>query len=138
MDNVKKNIKATNIELVPEISDYLDKRLRSIEKLINPNDTSAIFDIEVGKITNHHRTGDIFRAEINLHIVGNQLRSSAEKDTIFNAIDKARDEMIYELRKTKGRQIRFLKKGGTAIKIFIRNIGAGGVKIKNFIRKRRK
>ncbi|PIT96670.1 ribosomal subunit interface protein [Candidatus Campbellbacteria bacterium CG10_big_fil_rev_8_21_14_0_10_35_52] len=138
MDNIKKNVKATNIELTSEISDYLNKRLRSVEKLINPNDTSAIFDIEVGKITNHHQTGDIFRAEINLHIVGNQLRSFAEKNTIFNAIDKARDEMIYELLKTKGRQTRLLKKGGMAMKIFMRNIGARGARIRNFIRRRRK
>ena len=81
--STRKNIKATNIELTQEISDYLDKRLQSIEKLIDPNDTSAIFDVEVGKTTNHHQTGSIFRAEINLHIALKQFRATSEEETLL-------------------------------------------------------
>ena len=81
----------------------MDKRLQSIEKLIDPNDTSAIFDVEVGKTTNHHQTGSIFRAEINLHIALKQFRATSEEETLFNAIDKAEKEIVNEVRRAKGK-----------------------------------
>lgn len=117
---IRKNIKTTNIELTPEISDYLDKRLQAVEKLIDPEDTSAMFDVEIGKTTEHHQSGNIFRAEINLHIAGKQMRASAEEETLFNAIDKAEKEMVKELRRYKGKRLRFIRKGGAKLKNLIR------------------
>ena len=68
------NVKATNIKLTPDISDYIDKRFNSFEKFIASKDTSVLLNVEVGKTTGHHQSGDIFRAEINLHISGNDFR----------------------------------------------------------------
>jgi ribosomal subunit interface protein len=136
--SVRKNVKATNIELTQEISDYLDKRLQSIEKLIDLNDASAIFDVEVGKTTNHHQTGNIFRAEINLHIAGKQFRATAQAETILNAIDKTEKDIVKELRRAKGKKQRLLKKGGNAIKAFANAVSFGSVRIRDFARRRRK
>jgi ribosomal subunit interface protein len=135
---IRKNIKTTNIEFTTEISDYLDKRLFSIEKLIDPNDTSAMFDIEIGKTTEHHQSGNIFRAEINLHVAGKQLRASAEDATILNAIDKVEKEMIREFRRFKGKKRRLFIRGGVAIKSFMNALGTGGARIRDFARRRRK
>jgi ribosomal subunit interface protein len=136
--STRKNVKATNIKLTQEISDYLDKRLQSIEKLIDPNDTSAIFDIEIGKTTEHHQTGNIFRAEINLHIAGKQFRATSEAETILNAIDKTEKDIIKELRRAKDKKQRLLKRGGNAIKAFANVLGSGSARIRDFARKRRK
>lgn len=135
--STRKNIKATNMELTRDISDYLDKRLLSVEKLIDKNDTSAIFEIEIERITSHH-TGDVFRAEINLSIAGGHLRSEAREQTILNAIDKSRNDVLTELRKTKGKRLRLLRKGGTALKNFMNSIGSGGGRLRDFARRRRK
>ncbi len=135
--SIRKNVKATNIELTQEISDYLDKRLESIEKLIDPNDESAIFDIEVEKIAGQ-QTGEILRAEINLKIAGGHLRAEATEQTILNAIDKARNEMLTELRKTKTKKRRLLRRGGTAIKGFMHSIGSGGGRLRDFAKRRRR
>ena len=102
--STRKNVKATNIELTREISDYLDKRLESVEKLIDPNDTSAIFDIEIERVASQ-QTREILRAEINLQITGKHLRSESKGETLFNAIDSARNEMISELRRVKTKKI---------------------------------
>jgi ribosomal subunit interface protein len=136
--NIRKNVKATNIELTQEISDYLDKRLESVEKLIDPNDTSAIFDVEVGKTTNHHQTGNIFRAEINLHISGKQFRATSQAETILNAIDKTEKDIVKELRRAKGKKQRLLKRGGSAIKAFANVLGSSSARIRDFARRRRK
>ncbi|MDP6387816.1 MAG: ribosome-associated translation inhibitor RaiA [Candidatus Pacebacteria bacterium] len=118
----RRNIKTTNIEFTQEISDYLDKRLQSAQKLIDPNDTSVLFDIEIGKTTKHHQSGNIFRAEINLHIAGKQMRVSSEEATIFNAIDKVEKEIVRELRRFKGKRLRFIRKGGAKLKNLMRAI----------------
>jgi ribosomal subunit interface protein len=135
--DTRKNIKATNMELTQEVSDYLDKRLQSVEKLIDKNDTSAIFEIEIEKIVSH-QTGDVFRAEINLSIAGGHLRAEAKEETILNAIDKARSDVLMELRKTKGKRLRLLRRGGTAIKGFMHSVGSGGGRLRDFAKRRRR
>lgn len=114
------NIKATNLELTAAISDYTKKRVSSLEKFINKNDESAMASVEVGKSTKHHQSGDIFRAEINLHIAGKDLRAVAEKDNLYAAIDEAKDEMVREITSHKAKQRTLLRRGGAKIKDFIR------------------
>lgn len=135
--SIRKNVKATNIELTQEISDYLDKRLESVEKLIDSNDTSAIFDIEVERLAGQ-QTGKILRAEINLQVAGKHLRAEATEETLFNAIDSARNEMVRELRRTKDKKRRLFRRGGAAIKGFMRSIGSGGGRLRDFARRRRR
>lgn len=114
------NIKATNLELTSAISDYLRKRVDALDKFVDKNDESAMADVEVGKSTKHHQSGDIFRAEINLHVSGKNLRAVAEKDNLYAAIDQAKDEMVREITSHKAKQRTLLRRGGAKIKDFIR------------------
>lgn len=114
------NIKATNLELTTAISDYAEKKVSGLVKFINKNDESAVANVEVGKSTKHHHSGDIFRAEINLHIAGKDLRAVAEKDNLYSAIDEVKDEMVREITSHKSRQRTLLRRGGAKIKAFIR------------------
>lgn len=131
------NIKSTNIKLTSEASEYLDKRLASLEKLIDPDDTSAMADVEVGKTTMHHQQGDVFRAEINVRTAGKQFRAVAEKSTLYSAIDKARDEVLSGMRRNKRKQIHLLKRGGAKIKELTRDIQARGIYIRKFLRRKK-
>ena len=116
------NIKATNIKLTPDISDYLDKRFRTLSKYINHEDTSVLLSVEVGKTTDHHLSGDIFRAEINLHISGADFRAVSEQGTLYSAIDDAKDEMTRELRRHKRKRLHLMRRGGARVKAFIRGV----------------
>lgn len=117
---MKQKIKATNITLTPEISEYLNKRLLGIEKLLSPNDGSVFMEVELGKTTAHHQTGNIFRAEVNLQVSGKLLRAVSEKDDLNTAIDEVREEITRELRSLKGKRFSLLKRGGQRIKNFLR------------------
>ena len=64
-------IKQTNITLTPDIAGYLDKKLEAFEKFV-ADDPTAICEVEVGKTTKHHQTGNIFFAEITLTGAGGQ------------------------------------------------------------------
>lgn len=117
------NIKATGIELTPAIRDYFTKKVALLEKLVPPEDESVAADLEVGKTTAHHQSGDVFRAEINLHAYGEILRAEAVREDLYAAIDETKDEMADILRKKKKKNNTLRRKGGAWIKKILRGMG---------------
>lgn len=63
------NLKSANLTLTPELKDYLDRRLESVNKFLSGENGTVITDVELDRTTKHH-TGDIFRAEINIRVNG--------------------------------------------------------------------
>ncbi len=119
---MKLNIKTTNIEMTQSIRDYLDKRLVAFEKFIQ-GEEAIMVDVEVGRTTRHHKQGDIFRAEINLHGKGHNLRAVSEKEDLYSAIDEARDEMVRELTAEKDKRTSLMRRGGLKLKNMLRGFG---------------
>ncbi len=114
------NIRATNFELTPEIQAYLDKKLESVDKLIDTNDSSAYAHVELGKISRHHKSGDIFRAEINLSLKGQQIRAEAEGEDLYKAIHEMKESLVREVDKMKERKLSLLRRGLQRAKRLIR------------------
>ena len=119
---MRTNIKVTNITLTPEISEYLEKRLGALEKLVRVKDESAMLDVEIGRTTKHHLSGDIFRAELTLNIGSKNFRASSETGDLYNSIDEAKDEMMDELRSNKERTIHLVRQGGQKIKAMVKGL----------------
>ncbi|KKS22946.1 MAG: hypothetical protein UU81_C0045G0005 [Microgenomates group bacterium GW2011_GWC1_41_8] len=117
---MKINIKGTNFLITSDIADYLNEKLKSVVKLIDQNDETAMFDIELGRTTRHHQTGNIFRAEINLRQKGGDSRAVSEASDIFSAIDLVKDQILDELRGAKGKRLRFIRKSGRKVKEWLR------------------
>lgn len=109
-------VKATNIDLTDAISAYIDKCVSAFEKYVDPDDTSISADVEIGKTTNHHNTGQIFRAEVNFFVGGKSFRSVSEKEDLYAALDEIKDEMSRKLRNDKNKQRTLVKRGGAVIK----------------------
>lgn len=126
MTKIKTNIKATGITLSPEISDYLDKRLTALEKFVDPEDDANICYVELARTTSHHKAGDIFKAELTLHLGGESLRAVAELADLHSAIDQAKEELLRELRRSKTKQISIVRRGGRQIKDLIKGITRWG------------
>jgi len=116
------NIKTTNITLTPDVSEYLTKRLSALEKLTSWHTEAAIADVEIGRTTQHHQTGDVYRAEINIHIGNKSFRAVQETGDLNSSIDAAKDQMMDELRSDKGRRISRLRRGGQQIKALIKGM----------------
>ena len=123
--NIK--IKTTGISLTPAISEYADKRLIKISKIIG-GDPSYICDLELAKTTNHHKNGDIFRAEMHIVGKGKDLYASAEDADLYAAIDAMRDEIIRELHASKGKSLSFVRKGGAQVKAMMKGMWPFGKK----------
>lgn len=127
------HIKTTNLTLTPEIKDYLDKKMEGLEKLIDPNDTSVSCQVELGRTSNHHKSGDIFRAEINLRKDGKQFRAVSEQDTLMASMDEAKDQIIEEFKSYKSKQTTLLRRGGAVIKNMIKGVGSFGESVSGSI-----
>ncbi len=111
--------KGTHIEITPAIQEYLDKRLQGIEKFLDEN---AIVEAELGKTTNHHRSGDIFSTHLNVTVNGDFVRASAEEVDLYSSIDVARDELQDILSSRKDKKQTLWKRGGQKIKDLLKGI----------------
>ena len=112
------NLKATNFELTPAIREYAEKRVNGLEKFIKMTDESVQAWVEIGRTTTHHLNGDVYRAEIQIHIphYGKGVRAEASRETINEAIDGAHDKIKLELEKVKDKKISLTRRGARAIK----------------------
>lgn len=84
------------MEMTDAIRSYVEEKLMSLDRLTekySPSDVVA----EVGKTSEHHQKGDIFRAEFNLTIPGALLRAECVKDDLYAAIDEAKDDLKRQL-----------------------------------------
>lgn len=110
--------KATNTELVEELQDLMDRKLRSLEKFIN-DETDLNCEVEFEKVT-AQQTGDVHRVEVNFYKDGELFRAEATEDSFEKAIDEVRDELDKEMRRAGKKQSTLIRRGGRAIKDMLR------------------
>lgn len=121
--NIIIKIKSTNFELTPAVEDYIRTKIDMLQKFLKyyaQKSGKLIFEVDIGKTTEHHRKGNIFRAEINFTAGGIFLRAVAEKEDLYAAIDKVKDEMQRELRRNKNKTLVILKRGSAQLKRLLR------------------
>lgn len=118
---MKINIKATGIELTLAISEYVQKKVSSLEKYFRSS-PNAIFEVEVGKSTQHHKHGNVFRAEIHVSGQGVDVYAAAEEGDIYAAIDTVKDELARKLTHEKGRRFALARRGAQAVKDMVKGI----------------
>lgn len=111
---MKISIKATNITLTDSIRLQIEQKIGELEKFIKVSKdrnreikAKPAYEawVEVGKTTRHHKKGDVFRAEVQIHLPGKSLRVESENVDLYQAIDETRDELKAELNKYKEKQI---------------------------------
>jgi len=115
------NIKATNMELTEAISDYINKRLEGVKKFAKGNEELVAY-IEVGKTTNHHKRGDVFRAEFNVEISGRKFYTVAEEEDLYAAIDEAKEEVTRQIISSKDRRQTLFKRGASSVKKMLKGV----------------
>lgn len=118
---MKTNIKTSNITLTPSISDYVDKRLQKIVKIIGDDETVQC-DVELGRTTHHHHKGEIFRAEIHLVGSGRNIYASSEKTDLYSAIDEVQSQILAEINAHKNKKISLVRRGGAKVKAMAKGL----------------
>ncbi len=135
---MKINTKATNISLTPAISDYVEKKISLLEKFFK-NPGEVLINVEVGKTTKHHKSGNVFLAEIHIVADGEEYYATTETEDLYAAIDLVKDDIAREMTSRRKKAIRMLRRGGAHLKNILRGIvdirDRSWKRIKNFRKK---
>ncbi len=91
-------IKAKNAQLTPEGHKLVEEKIGSLDKYF---DGIIKAHVEVGINSMHHQKGNIYIAEVELHVPGKQLMATAETEDVQTSIDKVKDILKRELIKYK-------------------------------------
>ncbi len=78
------NIKATSLELTPEVKEYILKRINGLEKFFkgsDKNSTNVLFEIAK---RGGQKSGDIFHADCLIESLGEKFYASSDKEDIFS------------------------------------------------------
>ena len=124
MHRMRITTKGTNFTFTPDVVSYLEKKLEKLEDLIDKKDTTAIADIEI----EHdllHTAGEIYTAEITITCSAGQFRAEATEATPLAAIDVVEEEITKELRRAKGKKMRWIRLEGLRFKNFLRGFPWG-------------
>jgi len=125
---MKIDIKATNLEITPALVEFIDEKIGSLNKFIRGSNKGGDGEqgtylveafVEVARDTNHHKHGEVFRAEVNLKIGGRVLRAERREWDVRVAIDGVREELKIILEKEQGRLESKFKRGARSLKKLI-------------------
>ena len=116
---INTQIKTINMDLTDSLREYVEKRVSVFEKF-SKGESSAY--VEVGKTTNHHKSGDVYKAEINLTLDGKVYRSKIETTDLYAAIDEAKDDLFVSVTSQKDRDQTLWKRGARSVKKMLKGI----------------
>ncbi len=88
------NIKYEHIDSSDAIQSYLEDKIGA---LVDIMDTLLTADIVVGKTTQHHEKGSIFKCRVNLTYPGGMFRAEKVEEDLYAAIDACKDVLHREI-----------------------------------------
>lgn len=119
---MKIKIRSKNFDLTPAIEDYVTKKVSSLEKFLAPKG-EVLCEVEIGRTTTHHKSGEIFRAEVNINQPGSkQVYAVAEENDLYAAIDIVRDEAERAIVSRKNKYKTLFRKGATRVKEILKRV----------------
>jgi ribosomal subunit interface protein len=108
------NLKAKVISLTPAIRAAVEKAMVSLDAKVKRFGESVDGEVEVGKVTRHHKKGDFFRAEIHVRLPGKLVYAASENDDLYVSINAARKEAEKQIASYKGAKTKTAKRLGAA------------------------
>lgn len=123
-------MKTTNFSLTEAIAVTIEQKLALLGKRLlkveeKSGGDSVLARIEVGRTTQHHNKGEIYRAELTLEIPGEpNLRAVATEEDLHRAIDVVKEEVERELRRSHEKRRDQARRGARELKRRIRDDAA--------------
>jgi len=118
-NNMNTRIKVTNVELTPSLSEFVNRSLGKVEKIVS-KDPAAICDLELSRTTAHHQKGDVYRAEIHVVGGGYDAYAEAEEEDLSYAISEVRDEIVKKLRSGRSKYMNNIRRSGARVKAMLK------------------
>jgi ribosomal subunit interface protein len=122
---MKINLQTKNIDLTEALNDYVIKKVSNLGRLLEQieKESGEVFvRFNVGRNTMHHKGGDVFEADCSITIKGKDYYSKESMEDLYQAIDKVKDNLFYEIGKSKDRKHTLFKRGGMLAKKMLKGI----------------
>ena len=113
-------LKTTDYHITPDVSEYLNEKIETLSKHVGDEESPVRFEVELGRSVGHHKLGAVWRAEIQIVRPGEQIRTEAVGESINAAIDAAKDELLRQLRHSKGKRFAAMRRAGKRVKDWMR------------------
>lgn len=116
---MKITFQAKNMELTPAIHDYVVKRVTNLGKLLDKLEETTgeiLVNFDVAKTTNHHKGGEVFRAECSVSTQRGSYFSSADREDLYEAIDAVKENIFRDISKAKDKKNTLFYRGARKIK----------------------
>ncbi len=118
--NIK--IHSANFDITPAIDTYVSKKIGMLEKFLEKSE-NILCEVEIGKTTEHHKHGDLFKAEVNIVLSGGvQIYAVSETSDLYSAIDAVRDSAEREILSKKNKRETLFKRGSAHMKNLLKRI----------------
>mgnify|MGYP001559398125 CR=1 FL=1 len=108
-----------NLDITPALREYVEQKiLKPVEKFIKNIRVPElpILDIEIGRTTQHHKKGQVFRAEANLKLNGAMIRAEAVDEDAHAACDSVKEQLRREIISYKTRALSLFKRRARSLK----------------------
>lgn len=107
------------------MTDLATSKMMTLKKYLGKPVKPAQAYVDLGKITEGQRAGDIWYADCNLDVDGKRYYAKAEANSLRTAIDKMVGELGREVRGAKKKQESMLRRGGARVKRFFNDFRNG-------------
>ena len=106
-------------EITPEITALAERKLIALKKYLKKVDGITQVYVELGRTTEAHQNGKVWRAQINLDSQGKRYHADSAGEHMKTAVEAAVTEIEVSLRKAKQKDESLFRRGGAAIKSFM-------------------
>lgn len=113
-------VKATKYQLRPETEKLLEEKLTAPLRLLGREGDHALLEIEIEEAPPEGRSSTPCRLVARLSINDKVFHAEAVKPSPESAADRVRSELEAEIRHSRGRAHRLVRRGGAAIKRILR------------------
>ena len=96
--------KATNLDLTPAMTTYIEDKLGSLQKFLDSMEggkTEVLARVEIARTTKHHAKGPVYRVEVNLGLGQSLVRVEEQGYDVRAVIDVIRDILQSKIVKFK-------------------------------------
>jgi ribosomal subunit interface protein len=112
-------IKGIRIKLTQGLKNFIEEKIGGLEKFFKfkvKEDFEIKAFVEIGKLSKHHRRGDVFYAECQILLPKKGVRFAAEKGDLKLAICEVKDGLQDQLKKYRKAEMQKITRGKRRIK----------------------
>ncbi len=105
------SIKATHLDLTPSVKEYVQEKIGALEKFIDALEAKVELERD-----QHHKTGLVFRAEVNMIVGKRVLRAEGVSEDVYSAIDLVIPKLKEQISKFRDKRQTLTRRGARSAK----------------------